>query len=110
MMLGKIFGSEFLEKIFPSILLQGLTGVSSRLPTQFPRREKWKFYLHVMKDGGPERHEIALVWIEDIHGAPAVAPDEFAANEVRRRVVRRRGVLVDEFVAGEGHPSNTIAV
>lgn len=89
MMLGKIFGSEFLEKIFPSILLQGL---------------------HVMKDGGPERHEIALVWIEDIHGAPAVAPDEFAANEVRRRVVRRRGVLVDEFVAGEGHPSNTIAV
>jgi len=50
MMLGEVFGSEFLKEIFASILLQGLRGVRNQ-SSGVSATGSEIVYLHVMKDG-----------------------------------------------------------
>jgi hypothetical protein len=60
MMLGKVFGSEFIKEIFFRVLLE---------------------CIHVVKDGSAESQEVAMVWIQDVQWSPSIISDKLASDK-----------------------------
>ena len=81
------------------------------VPSHSRRRRIKGAYIHVMEYGRPQREEVAMCRVQDIHDSPTVASDELSSSKLRRGwVLLRRTVLLNEFMPRGCPPRDTIAV
>jgi hypothetical protein len=63
MMLGEVFGSEFIKEIFFCVLLE---------------------CLHMVKYSSTESQKVAVIWIQNVQGSPSIISDKLASDKLGR--------------------------
>ena len=103
-----ILRAEFVKEVFSGVFLKSLRKESC---SERVRRDEKGTDLHVVEDGGAERQEIGVDWVQDVHGPPSVASGELTTDGLGGRGgVGGRSVLLDELVAREGDARDAVAV
>jgi hypothetical protein len=96
LVLYKIIRPELVKEILFRVLLKSLRTVEA-----VRQRTLWitDTHFHVMENSIAKRHKVAMIRVQDIHGAPSVAPHESSPGELRDIGIGGRGILTNEFVS-----------